>query len=472
MNIQENQDINSGFGNHLKQFPKRRLVEIAKRRVGPKGDDEDEAVYNQRVDDFRKNMSLDSLTNPDADKSVIPLWEQAKADLSLLRTDIEHPLASMSSSLWKLAFKEFSEYFMGGESKEEKKDYLKMMLDLPANNIDAERELKNILKEKICERTYTINGNTMSMFDENEAKKFTPQQLCEKLDERIAKMSKILDADATDQPNFLSAQKTYTDDEFLSALANYLDDRIGKVMNKGGVKKYNVLYDENRNALICQHAKSMDEVIVVTPSYENSDNNGSSENGSYDITVGPLSVPDNPTVADSKDMTEVMDYVGRHRQYAPEDNGEYTIPGVKGMDLPSYIYNALQDWQATATACLSVANAWKEAQELVGDDNMQSLKNRVRDVEYERNMGNTKGYSTPYPESHLKNFNKMKERAEYVSPKVDENGNFIDEDVSNALKNVQIALGGSTPDGDVLTPEELNSIFGLDIDDGTDDDDI
>ena len=188
--------------------------------------------------------------------------------------------------------------------------------------------------------------------------------------------------------------------------------------------------------------------------------------------MAPLSVPDNPTVADSKDMTEVMDYVSRHRQYAPEDNGEYTIPGVKGMDLPSYIYNALQDWQATATACLSVANAWKSAQELVGDDNMQSLKNRVRDVEYERNMGNTKGYSTSYPETHLKTFNKMKERAEYVSPKVDEDGNFIDEDVSNALKNVQIALGGSTPDGDVLTPEELNSIFGLDIDDGTDDDDI
>ena len=47
MNIQENQDINSGFGNHLKQFPKRRMVDIAKRRVAPKGDDEDEAVYNQ-----------------------------------------------------------------------------------------------------------------------------------------------------------------------------------------------------------------------------------------------------------------------------------------------------------------------------------------------------------------------------------------------------------------------------------------
>jgi hypothetical protein len=472
MNIQENQDINSGFGSHLKQFPKRRMVDIAKRRVAPRGDDEEEANYNQRVEDFRKTMKLDSLKNPDADDSVISLWEQAKADLSLLRTDIEHPLASMSSSLWNLAFKEFAEYFMGGESKEEKKDYLKMMLGLPDNNIDAERELKNILKEKICERTYTINGNEMDMFNKEDAQKFTPQELCEKLDKRIAKMSKILDDDATDRANFLSAQKTYTDDEFLSALANYLDDRIGKVMNKGGVKKYNVLYDENRNALICQHAKTMDEVIVVTPSYENSDNNGSSENGSYDITVGPLSVPDNPTVADSKDMTEVMDYVSRHRQYAPEDNGEYTIPGVKGMDLPSYIYNAIQDWQATATACLSVANAWTDAKELVGDDNMQTLKNRVRDVEYERNLGNTKGYSTKYPESHMKTFNKMKDRAEYVSPKVDENGNFMDEDVSNALKNVQIALGGSTPDGEVLTPEELNSIFGMDIDDGMEDDDI
>ena len=77
-----NPGINTEFRRFIATYPKASLVEIAKRRVGEQGENETDAEYQQRILDCVNNMSptikpgeepISSLSNPNADKNVIPV---------------------------------------------------------------------------------------------------------------------------------------------------------------------------------------------------------------------------------------------------------------------------------------------------------------------------------------------------------------------------------------------------------------
>ena len=57
-----------------------------------------------------------------------------------------------------------------------------------------------------------------------------------------------------------------------------------------------------------------------------------------------------------------------------------------------------------------------------------------------------------------------KERAELVEPKMGDNGNYDDDDISHVFKQIQITLGGKTADGEIFTDDELDAL--ADVDDG------
>lgn len=438
-----NNDINTEFSSFIetytRQNPSKRLSEIAKRR-------------NIEL----SKLNLSSLKNPDADAKAMSIWRQAKSDLKLL-------IDPMSSTVWNLAYKYFSDVIFGCESDAEKKEAISDEFQLPATRIDAENELKNIIKKKVCETSYTIAGNTYELFSNEDAVSKTPQELCNDIDDRLTKMSSILDQDAKDRDVYNDVQKNHTFEDYFIALAEFLDKKVGEILKNGNMNIYKFSYDAKTNSLVGKHIRTGLDVVNVSPSIGDEDDTGPLADLICDIDVAGLGLPEtHPLLTDTKEMTEVISYKTRHGIYSPGEDGQYTIPGVKGSEVPSIVYNAVQDWQATSSACHTVTKAWTDAHELLGEERMDDLKANVYRNQMVRDLSKSKGYSTKHPEVYKDEVDELNTRANLVKPKVDRSGKFQDDDISNILSKVQIALSGKTADGSIFTDEELEYLDGID----------
>ena len=437
-----NQDINTEFSSFIQDFtrsnPNKRLSEIAERRGIELG-----------------KLDASSLSNPEADYKAMSVWRQAKDDLKQL-------IDPMSSTLWNLAFKYFKEDIEGIDGEEDKKEAISDLCGLPENRIDAENELKEIVKEKICETSFTINGNTLSLFSEDDAQSKTPEELCEDIDERVSEMSAIIDQDAQDRSVYNDVQKNHTFEDFFRALAAFLNKKVGETLKKGNMNVYNFAYDENTESLVGRHVSTGIDVITVTPNIEDEDDTGSLSDLICDIDVAGLGLPDNhPLYTDTKDMTEVIDYITHHRKYSPGKDGQYTIPGVRASEVPATVYNAVQEWQATATACHQSAIAYANAATLLGTGNLGKLQNEVSTTSTISELAKSKGYSTVMPEKHQQTLDGLEASAKLAKPDVDAKGNLTKNDFSKAIAKIHIALDGKDANGNYLTPDEREGLKNL-----------
>lgn len=435
-----NQDINTEFSSFIKTYtkenPSTRLSEIAKRR-------------NIEL----SKLDANSLSNPDADTKAMRVWGQAKSDLEKL-------IDPMPDTLWNLAYKYFSDLFLGGETDEEKREAISDECGLPDNRIDAENELAERVKEKICATEYTIGGNELTLFTEDEAQSNSIEDLCDILDERMSKMNEIIDQDTQDHMVFNDVQKNITFEEFFKALAAFLNQKVGAVLKtKDNFPIYGFSYDEEGRCLKGCHNRTGMEVVIVSPNINDEDDTGPIDDLLCDISVAGLGIGDleNPVHRNTKEMGEVLTYISMHRQYEPGDDGEYEITGVKGSKVPELVYNAVQDWQATTTACHIVTNEWNRAKDLLGQENMSALQDNVRRNEYYNSLANSNGISTAYAESYKKKKADREARAEDVSPKVNANGEFRPDDISDVIKKAQSALGGPLE----FDEEDLRDISGI-----------
>lgn len=437
-----NQDINTEFSSFIQDFtrsnPNKRLSEIAERRGIELG-----------------KLDASSLSNPEADYKAMSVWRQAKDDLKQL-------IDPMSSTLWNLAFKYFKEDIEGIDGEEDKKEAISDLCGLSENRIDAENELKEIVKEKICETSFTINGNTLSLFSEDDAQSKTPEELCDDIDDRISEMSAIIDQDAQDRSVYHDVQKNHTFEDFFRALAAFLNKKVGETLKKGNMNVYNFSYDENTESFVGRHVSTGIDVITVTPDIEDEDDTGSLSDLICDIDVAGLGLPDNhPLYTDTKDMTEVIDYITHHRKYSPGKDGQYTIPGVRASEVPAMVYNAVQEWQATATACHQSAIAYANAATLLGTGNMGKLQNEVSTTSTISELAKSKGYSTRMPEKHKQTLDGLEASAKLAKPDVDAQGNLTENDFSKAIAKIHIALDGKDANGNYLTPDEREGLKNL-----------
>ena len=451
-----NQDINTEFSSFIKDFtrsnPSKRLSEIAERRKIP-----------------LNKLDSSSLSNPEADTKAMSVWRQAQADLRQL-------IDPMSNTLWNLAYKYFADDIYGCNSDEEKKEAISDVCELPENRIDAENELKEKVKEKICETTFTINGNTLSLFSAEDAANKTPQELCADIESRLTDMGKIIDEDAQDRSVYNDVQKNHTFEDYFRALAAFLDMKLGEILKKGKMNIYKFTYDENNECLIGRHTTTGLEVITVTANISDDDDTGAISDLLCDISVAGLGLPeDHPTLTDAKDMKEVIAYITSHRQYSPGPDGEYTITGVKGSDVPALVFNAVRDWQATMTACNSVIHALTKAKERLGDEKMSDFTHNLNVNRYFSDLASTEsGYTTQHPEKYAEAINDLETRAGEAKEKIDKEGHRLPSDKQGFLKELEILLNGSTSDGEILSPtlmDKLNKKESLEeLDDGTPED--
>lgn len=440
-----NQDINTEFSSFIKTYskenPSKRLSDIATRR---------------NID--LNKLDSSALDNPDADYKSKRIWENALADLKQL-------IDPMPNTLWNLAFKYFSDIFMGGESDEEKKEAISDELGLPENRIDAENELAERVKEKICETSYVINGTELTLTSQEDAQNKTPEELCQDIESRISEMGELIDQDRADHAVYNEVQTNHTFEDFFKALAAFLDSKVGAVLKKKGMPTYKFAFKEEDGAVFVTgtHIGTGLEVIKVSPNINDEDDTGSIDDLLCDITVAGLGIADlsDPLHQDVNDMSQVLDYITRHRKYAPGDDGEYDISGVKGSEVPALVYNAVQDWQATTTACRTVNNARNDAYERLGKDGMMELDNQVKLNSWYRDLGNSNGYSTKFPEAYKNKDNQFNERVKVAEPKVDKNRNFTEDDISDVLNKLQIKLNGKTEDGQLFSPDELAALDDL-----------
>ena len=439
-----NQDINTEFSAFLTDFnkknPSKRLSDLAAKR---------------QIDLDKLNDS--TLRNPEADSRAMGIWRDAQRDLRKLNNP-------MSNTLWYLAYKYFHDELDGITDDAEKKEAISDLCGLPENRIDAENELKEIIKEKICEKEVTINGNTWSLFTEEDAENKTPDELCAELDKRMKEMSVIFDEDAEDRNTYNEIQKNHTFEDFFRALAAFLNMKVGEILKSGKMNTFNFSYNDKDTCVIGKHHSGL-EVITITPDISDEDDTGPTDDLICDIDVAGLGLPKyHPSYEDTKDMMEVLSYINRHRTYSPGDDGQYTIPGVKGSEVPAIVYDAVQDWQATASACKTVAMAWTDAHELIGDSKMNEFKSDVNQTKFYRDRANVKDPSYDMDEYYKNQEAEREARSELVEPKIDDKGNYNDDDISHVFKQLQITLGGKTADGDIFTDDELDSI--ADVDDG------
>lgn len=436
----ENQDINTEFSSFIKTYskenPSQRLKDIAERR---------------NID--LNKLDASSLSNPDADYKAMQIWKKAQDDLRKL-------IDPMSNTLWELAFKYFSDIFFGGESDDEKKEAISDECGLPENRIDAEEELEDRVKEKICETSYTIGGNTYTLFSQEDAASKTPEQLCDELEARVNEMGSIIDQDADDRSVYNDVQTNLTFGELFKAMAAFLDKKVGAILKNGNMPIYKFSYDAEADCLVGRHIRTGLEVITVTPNINDEDDTGPIDDLICDINVAGLGITEftNPLYQYNKDMVEVLDYITKHRRYAPGDDGEYNISGVKGSEVPALVYTAIQEWQATTTACRTISKAWNDAIERNGSENVEELKNQVRRNELHNSLAHSSGYSTNHPEYYQEEKEEREARANKVAPKLDADGNFKPEDMSEVIRKANVALGGPLE----FTPEELDAIDGID----------
>lgn len=448
----EKQDINSQFSsffdNYNKTTPNERLSEIASRRNIELG-----------------NLNAATLRNPDSSPDALRVWKKARFDLNSL-------IEPMSSTIWKLAYKYFPEALSDVRhmnNEQEKKDAIKAYLFLSENNIDAENELKDQLKAKICETEYTINGEQYPLVEADFAETKTPKELVDELDKRIKDMHNVFDEDDKDL-NTLSEVRghIHTYKEFLKALAKFFNQDSGATMkttNANGTETTELKYDyvdQPSPRLICRTVTKSIPVLTVSPIIRNDAAPGKIDSLLFSIKVEGIGLPDNSSIIDSGSQTELGYYIRRHRAYSPNDDGGYTVSGVRGTNVPSIVYNAVRDWYKTATACEILDKSYTSVEELLGPDSMNDFRRAESANSWERDMANSKGaLSTSYPEIHQRRVKKFEDRANVSRPKMN-NGVYTKDDISNMLSKIKAKLDGN-PDADsILSDQALARILHLD----------
>ncbi len=333
---------------------------------------------------------------------------------------------------------------------------------------DGVDKLCQKLKEKICSTQYISNRTKYTLFTKGEAQTKSIDELCQMLDARLDKMGALLDEDFRDRNTFQDAQTNHTYEELFKALAPFLDAKLGEKMTKKKKPIFQVTYDEVSEALVCVHQETGRKILIVVPNVDYEEEVGPLDTLVCDIHVAGLGLPDShPLYQDITQMKEVLSYnlTIRGRGYSPRKDGEYDIVGVKASDLPNIIFRAIEDWQAASTACKLDTDAWNEANETMGGENLDDLEFEVNRNTYFNKLANTKDPSALTSTYYKTMMDDLKNRTDRIAPKLDKKGKVTDEDVSNAFNKLQIALGGITADGDIFTEDELDELDGLDDDD-------
>lgn len=449
-----NQGINTEFRSFIATYPKASLVAIAKRRVGEQGENETAAEYQQRILDCVNNMSptikpgaepISSLLNPNADKNVISVYQKAIGELKQL-------ISPMGDEVWNLAYKYFPKVVKRCKTEEDKRQALSDEFELPDNRIDAENELKEIVKEAICKTEFMFRKQKMTLFSEDEAINSTPQELCENLEEKLNEMANIVDQDEQDNLAYreaLSADLTFP--ELFAMLADFLTKKLAETKkSKNGTPIYKFNYDEENECVVGKHSERGVTVITITPNITDEDDTGTADDLMCDISVSGLLLPEShPTIRNVRDMMEVQRYIVDHRKYTPGPSGEYTIDYVKGSEVPAYVVKAVDDWGTGTYACTTIANAMNKAKETVGgDENMDSLLSAFRFNQDTSNHAKTKsGITTKHPERYANDINELKRRANIVKPKGGKPGD-ISQYISELQAKLRDGLGWEEPEED------------------------
>lgn len=449
-----NPGINTEFRRFIATYPKASLVEIAKRRVGEQGENETDAEYQQRILDCVNNMSptikpgeepISSLSNPNADKNVIPVYQKAIGELKQL-------IAPMGDEVWNLAYKYFPEDVRGCKTESDKMEAISDKFELSENRIDAENELKDIVKEAICKTEFMFHKQKRPLFSEDEAMSSTPQELCENLEEKLNEMTNIIEQDEQDQFAYrdaMSADLTFP--ELFTMLADFLTKKLAETKkSKSGPPIYKFNYDEDNECVVGKHSERGITVITITPNITDEDDTGTADDLMCDISVSGLLLPEShPAIRNVRDMMEVQRYIVEHRKYNPGPSGEYTIDYVKGSEVPAYVVKAVDDWGTGTYAVTTIANAMKKARETVGgDENMYTLLSDLNSNMDTLNYAKTKsGITTKYPESYANDINKLKRRASIVKPKGGKPGD-ISQYISELQAKLRDGLGWETPEDD------------------------
>lgn len=460
MNNQElnKQDINTEFRSFLAAYPKASLVEIAKRRIGEQGEKETDDAYQQRIADCVKNMSpatqpgadlnnlpLSSLSNPNSDKTVIPVYQKAIADFKKL-------ISPMGDDIWELAYKYFPKVVKRCKTESDRREAISDEFGLPENRIDAENELKDVVKEKICKTKFKFRKQDMTLFSKTEAQNSTPQELCDNLEEKVKEMTNILEQDEQDHFAYREAVSAgHTFPEFFSMLAEFLTKKLAETKkHKDGTAIYKFIYDEDNECVEGRHSELGITVITITPNITDEDDTGTADDLMCDISVSGLFLPEShPTMRNVRDMMEVQRYIVEHSKYTPGPSGEYTIDYVKGSEVPALVVKAVEDWGAGTYACTTIAKAMNKAKETVGgDENMAMFQHELNSNLDTRTYGKTtSGITTKYPERYANEIDELNQRAKIVKPKGGKPGD-ISQYISELQAKLRDGLGWETPEND------------------------
>lgn len=418
------QGLNAEFKTFLATYPKESLVEIAKRRLGGKDQKESDAQFHARAVEFAKQMP-NNLTHAEADPNVIPAYQKGLEEMRQLDDQ-------MPDAVWELAYKKFPMVVKRCRTEDDRRDAISDKFNLSDNEIDATNELKDILKQLICETTFTYKNEEKTLFSTDEAQNSTPAELCKSLEDKLNKMTQMVEEDREDNRIYREARAKNTVDDYFKAMADFLTIKTGEtIKGANGDKIYDFVYKQDEDSLIGRHASRGLPVVTVTQNITDHGSVNNPEDMICDINVSGISIPATPSISDTHEMIELQNYVMEHSKYNPSRNGEYDIGFIKASDVPELAYNALQDWAAAATACSMVSNAMEKARVTVGDENMNDLKSTYEAYKMINDYGkSTSGITTTNPEYFKNEISELKQRAKDVRPRVgkaDDVSEFINE---------------------------------------------
>lgn len=427
MNNQDitSQGINAEFKTFLATYPKAALVEIAKRRVGPAPKGMSKEAYDEKVSNFIKGMP-NNLVHTEADKTLIPVFQKGLDEMKQL-------VDQMPDVIWNLAYKYFPMVIKRCKTEDDRRDAISDKFDLSDNEIDATNELKDILKESIAGTKFVYKGDEKTLFSTDEAQNSTTEELCKTLEDRLKRMSQMLEEDRDDNRTYFAARSHDTLTEYFDEMAEFLTKKLVENMNPAN---YIFEYRPEEDALIGRHSFKGLHVVTVMPNITDKGNTDNPAEMICDIDVLGIEIPETTSISDTHEMIELQNYVMDHSKYNPARNGAYTIDFVKASEVPELAYNAIQDWAAAATACSTISDAMEKARVTVGNENMAKLKQAV-DINQNINKygKSTSGISTINPEFFQNQINELKQRAKEVKPRVGKAN-----DVSQFINELQAKL--------------------------------
>lgn len=451
-----NQDFNTEFksflGKYIQNNPNQVVSDIAARR---------------NLDPKQVNASL--LHSADADYGALRVWRSALEDLEQL-------INPMTSTLMRLAFKYFPDSLadvqhMPNTPDKEQAVFDALLID-EGSTIDNENALKNLIKEAICEKEYTINKVSYPLFKPEDAQANSPETLCENLKVAISDMYGLFDSDAKDRSDYKAATENHTYVSFFKALAEYLNSKSDTTMGTAGEngniasRELKYVYEDNPNPrVVCRTIKEDKPVLTVSANRSYSKNTGAPENLICNVRVDGINLPDKDSITSSGATLQLDTYKAKHRAHGPSENGEYSIVGVRGDTLPAVIYSAVQDWYATAMACDVLDKSYDSARDKVGKAAMYDFDLNESNNIYFRDKGNTKGkFTTQDPEIYKTEHERFKAKAAVSTPKFGQNKRYSKHDITSMLNNVVSKVSKTMDVGAFLDPSTLHDIF--DVDDG------